>query len=345
MQPRPACSLILVCYRSSAHVGPAVASFRRELARCGLSGEIVLVDHSEDNKERSSLSSLGADLLICQENRGFAAGVNAGIQRARGEVLFVGNPDISFAENSLSALVEGLRAGFDVVGPQFVIGPWSLPRAESQLPFAELARLVSSHFHLGWKIWWLLEIGRNVKTWTSDLNRAVTFLSGALMAFPRTVWDKVGPFDESYFLYFEESDWLLRAKRLGCRAAFVPKAKVTHHWAHVAKGPQAAAYMMSSRRRYLAKNFGWIGRLVASTVPKPTWLWPNLPESLELRSTSVLWLLSPTPLGVPAAGLFGDSRPPWDATREMIGAHPETRFYLAAMDPVRNRFLGMWTVP
>lgn len=58
----------------------------------------------------------------------------------------------------------------------------------------------------------------------------------------------------------------------------------------------------------------------------------------------VLWLLSPSPLGVPAAGLFAGSKPPWEGLADVLNAYQDTQFYLAALEPTRRRWLGMWSL-
>lgn len=340
----PTLSLVLVCYRSSAHTPAAVRSFRQEADRSQIATEVVLVDHSEDEAERCALAQLKPDVLLCQKNRGFAAGVNAGVLKARGDVLMVGNPDIAFGEGSIQALLGCLSKGFDIVGPQFVFGQWLLPPADVQSPAAEAARILSSRFRLAWKLWWRREMRRCLTLWGAQHVQEIPFLSGALLTFPRTVWDKVGPFDESYFLYFEETDWLLRARRQGCRIGFVPQSRVTHRWAHVAKGPEMTAHMLRSRRRYYAKNFGLRGRWLASRSPKAVGRWPKLQKKLFFPHSAVLWLLSPSPLGAPAAGLWSGGQPPWEAIAELLQSHDDIHFYLGAMDPSSKRFLGMWSV-
>lgn len=344
MSIRPSVSLVLVCYHSSSQAGEAVRSFREELERLQVPGEVILVDHSEDDAEEKRLRRLHPDVLICRRNRGYAAGLNAGLGSARGDTLFAGNPDIAFCEGSMNALLASLEEGFHIVGPQFVFQSWLLPAAEVQLPGPELARIVASRFPSVWKRWFFAELRRNTAIWFSDEPVEVTFLSGALLTFRRDVWQKVGEFDEGFFLYFEETDWLWRASQLRYRSAIVPAAKVTHHWAHVAKGRQAAEYMLRSRKRYFAKHFGWHGRLLTRWVPRPRMFWPSLPASTGFLFPQVLWLLSPSPLGAPAAALLAGSEPPTGALAGVVQARRDTRLYLAAVEPRRLAFLGMWNV-
>src|SRR6185503_1996986 len=78
----PAVSLVLVAYRSSAVLPAAVDAFRRELQRDALHGEVIVVDHSEDEAEAQRLAVTMPDQLLQRPNRGYAAGINAGMQAA-----------------------------------------------------------------------------------------------------------------------------------------------------------------------------------------------------------------------------------------------------------------------
>jgi GT2 family glycosyltransferase len=83
------------------------------------------------------------------------------------------------------------------------------------------------------------------------------------MLLPRAVLDRLGPMDEDYFLYFEETDWQLRAARAGLEVWYVPEARFFHlEGALTGQGSAARDesavpdYWFRSRRRYFEKNHG-----------------------------------------------------------------------------------------
>lgn len=91
----------------------------------------------------------------------------------------------------------------------------------------------------------------------------VDWVSGAAMIVRREVIEDVGLMDEGFFLYYEETDFCLRALRAGWPTWFNPESSVihfvgksTHATGDGAKTRRLPAYMFESRRRYFTKNFG-----------------------------------------------------------------------------------------
>ena len=106
-----------------------------------------------------------------------------------------------------------------------------------------------------------------------DRPTEVDWVAGASMIVRREVFETIGLIDESYFLYFEEVDFLLRAKRAGFRTFYVPSSRVIHHMGASTgvtdeKRPprRLPSYWFDSRRRYFVKNHGGIHALLADTA-------------------------------------------------------------------------------
>lgn len=296
-------SLVLVAHRSSALLSGACDAFRKGAAEAGLRGEVVVVEQSEDAGERERVAALLPERLLERPNRGYAAGINAGIEAARGEILLVGNPDVELASGAVPALLDALKQGWDVVGPQFELAGFRFPPADPQTPGAELRRWLATTGAGRWQRFWRSELERWERVWLASAPVAVPTLSGALLAFHRGVWESLGPWDEGYFLYFEETEWLLRGAHKGLRLAVVPTARASHAWGHAADPVAQQGRWASSRRRYFQRNFPWSGPLVARLppggMPFSSGPWPPPGELMETRG--LRWLLSPSSSGLPAA--------------------------------------------
>jgi GT2 family glycosyltransferase len=343
----PEVSLVLVTHHSSGVIEGAVASFRAEVGRTGVRGEVVLVDHSEDAEECARLEKVAPDRLHVQANLGYAAGVNAGVAQARGAILVVGNPDVRFIAGSLGGLLAALASGWDVAGPQFVLGDLLFAPADVQTPGEELRRWLASRSRPLWRLHFRRELRRWRKAWEASAPLAVPALSGALLAFRHEVAEKVGPWDEGYFLYFEETEWLRRAAADGMRLALVPSARVEHLWGHAANPVAYSDRAGASRSRFLASEFGWRGRLVDRLRPTRTPLRPRaFPADLaELPQKSLLWLLSPTSLGLPAAGLHGPASSFAQSLRfVMASREAQARYLVLAAEPATGEIEGVWYV-
>jgi GT2 family glycosyltransferase len=258
--------MVVVCHHSSGVVGDCIASFRRASRAAGVDSHVVLVEQSEDAVEQRAVDAVTADVMVVRPNRGYAAGLNAGIESADGDVLLLANPDLVFTRDSVAGLISGLDAGFDVVGPQLVwdrSGSVLFPPAENPAPTAELARTLRRR----WRPWWRLGLSRWIeglwRVWSAAGPAEVASLRGPLLVLRRAAADRLGPLDEGYFLYYEETEWLLRARRMGQRFAVVGPSRVVHAWGHAtSRLGDRARVEETARERFFDRNYPRVWRSV-----------------------------------------------------------------------------------
>ena len=343
-------SLVVVCHRSSGVLADCLASFRTEAQAAGVTGEVVVVEQSEDPDEAERVGRLGADRLEVRPNRGYAAGLNAGIAAAAGDTLLLANPDTVFLAGSLGRLLEAIGRGFDVVGPQLV---WDdraeilFPPAEDPELAGELGRTLRGRWQWAWHAglsgtlegWW--------KVWAADRPVEVAALRGPLLAARRATVERLGPLDEGYFLYYEETEWLLRARRRGARFAVAAGARVVHRAGHAtAATPGRDGIEGASRERFFARNHGaaarWLLRRCAAGEPSTGIVAEPVagPQAVPTRGAA-LWLVSTFRHLMPAVGVVG--RPALPAS--LAGVAHGGPWYAAAADRDggRWRLAGSWS--
>ncbi len=185
-------------------------------------GAVVLVD----NEVAEPGLQTNATVLPQVGNLGFAAGANLGLTRAFADgashaVLL--NDDVLVEPGCFTALVAA--AGAD--------------RAVSPVIDAPGADAFS-----GGRIDWKRGFG-------SHQAGALDFLTGAALCVPRAVWERVGPFNEELFLYYEDVDWCRRAIAAGVELAVVPEAHATHAAGSSAGGETWAYYSTRNRLWFL----------------------------------------------------------------------------------------------
>ncbi len=132
----------------------------------------------------------------------------------------------------------------------------------------------------------------------------------------RPVWDRVGPLDERYPLYFEDTDWFVRLSREGLDALLVPASRVVHLGGQstARSSERSLASFLESERRYFDLHFPPAARAlrrVAGASLPPAGL-PPPPEARspvrlawEARGRALVELTTLTE-GAPAAGRFVD---------------------------------------
>lgn len=216
------------------------------------------------------------ELMPLERNGGYAYGNNAAIlpalatEKPPAYVLLL-NPDtvirpaaittlLNFMENHPEVGIAGSRLE-DLDGtPQR--SAFRFPTVQSELDLNLRIGLVSKLL-LPW------ELAPPV----SDQPIPTDWVAGASMIIRRAVFDAIGVLDDKYFMYFEEVDFCLRAKRAGWPCWYVPQSKVVHFVGQSSgvtdtKRPakRLPTYWFDSRRRFFLKNYGWFYAALADTV-------------------------------------------------------------------------------
>ena len=333
-------AVILVHYHTPELAAAAVEALRVDLAGTALEVEWLLIDNGSDAAGRALLASLPVERIDPGTNLGYAGGVNLGMARSTAELAVLMNPDVLVLPGCLPALLDVLRADAAVAGPRFywdrgkrLVQPPAEIRTRSQELMALLAGRSSRWAALARRRW-----RRHARRhWEARSPVPSHALSGSLLALRRSAWEAVGPFDEGFRLYFEETDWLLRARRLGLAGRYVPAAEAVHLYSQsAAREPRAEAWFEESARRFRRRHYGpWFVGLLESldrwlprgATPTPT----EIPaEGLSLPATLSdypLWIeVSPNSVGFPAAA-EKLSTPPgraWSLPVELAGRLPES---------------------
>ncbi len=308
----PDLAVVLVHYHTPGLAAECIAAMRSDLQGLGLEVEWLLVDNGSKPEDQPILDGLEVRRITPSSNLGYGGGLNLGVAASRARFLFLMNPDVLVEPGCSGALLEQLSAGAGIAGPRFFWdreGRLLLPPNEPRTRSWELAASLA-HRGPGWakraRRRWRRHARRH---WANTEPMPSLALSGALLATRRDAWELLGGFDESYHLYFEETDWLARAKRRGLVSRYVPQARAQHLYDRSAsQESRASAWFAESRRRFYEHTYGrWFYRALTrletrSGGPETTvtrWQAP----SLELAAAQAgLWVeISPRAQGFPAA--------------------------------------------
>jgi hypothetical protein len=274
-------AIAIVTYRSAVLTIDCLASIEPELATPGINIRAVVIDNTSGDAEliAEAIDKNGwghwVRLVTALKNGGFAYGNNLALQHAiaDGPVEYVHllNPDTVVRNGAIGELVGFLEAHPDVGiagsglenpdGTGWPIAfrfPSIMSEVESGLEFGLATRLLKR---------WVIP---NVMT---PVAQPVDWVPGASMMVRRSVFDRIGGFDETYFLYYEETDFCLRARRAGVFTWYVPASRVMHiagQSTNVTNQKPALvrlpSYVFESRRRYFVANHGVAYALLADVV-------------------------------------------------------------------------------
>ena len=208
-----------------------------------------------------------ASVMESERNGGFAYGNNAAIrpalaQRPAPDYVYLLNPDTRIRPGAVRELVAFLESRPEVgIAGGAVVRPGCAPEAYA-LRFPCILRELNQQLRFG-------VVSRLLARWThlplrDDGPCEVDWVSGANFMVRRDLFDRVGLMDEEYFLYFEEIDFCLLARRNGWSCWHVPQSVVEHDSGSstgvtgINRGRnRLPAYWFRSRRRYFLKNHGW----------------------------------------------------------------------------------------
>ncbi len=307
---------ILVHFHSGAHTCEAIASLRADWARSGIEGRIVVVDNGSSAEECAALEGMGAERIDAGGNRGFAGGVNLGVARGAAPAILLVNPDVRLEPGCTEALLAALDGGADAAAPQCV---WGGERGVLLPPTEPLDFRYRLLRRSGARSGPALSRARRLwrrharRHWEATSLLPSSALSGAVLAIRRQAWQQVGHFDEAFFMYYEETDWLQRLWREGGSSVHVPAARAQHFVGGSSPDAAAAAgYSLASERRFFDRRYGRVGhallRGLAACLPSvrtaPPLPWHPPAQPLPRPAAGDLWLeLSPLASGLPATGI------------------------------------------
>jgi GT2 family glycosyltransferase len=338
-------SFIFVHYHTEDLLKQAVLAVLQQGRHAFNEMEILVVDNGSDPVKRSLFAELPVRVLAPGRNLGYAGGVNLGASRSRGGVLVVMNPDVLVLPDCLHRLAACLTdPGVGCAGPRFY---WDqgrhmmLPPLEQVDLASLLLAFVAGRYPHG-RQWahqrWRVHAYRH---WRAQEALRSYALSGALLAMRRDVWQRVGPFDESYFMYFEETDWLQRLRKQGYGARYESRAEAIHLYNQSAGiTTSAPQYYEQSFRRFLQKRFGSMAAQAILAVSSPGPRRPSIgsfakdsPILLSVKqqhlAQGTLWLeASLTEAGFPAAAAPLDCNGrPWLFPGDVWGRLPVMTLY------------------
>jgi N-acetylglucosaminyl-diphospho-decaprenol L-rhamnosyltransferase len=223
----PTIAVVVVTWNSSKALPGLVESLPAGLS--GLRHQVLVVDNdsADDTVELARRLAPHCTVVQTGRNAGYAAGINAGVAAADAyDAVLVLNPDIRLSPGSVRTLYDELAGDVGITVPLIrhddATLAYSLRRAPS-IPraFGEAV--------LGQRAGRYPLLGETVVDEAAYREPGQTdWATGAAMLISARCWAATGDWDESFFLYSEETEYALRARDQGFVTRFVPSAEVTH---------------------------------------------------------------------------------------------------------------------
>ena len=265
--PAPTILTIVLNYKTAQMTIDATAAAR--IAMAGLPGEIVIVDNDSSDGSfeqiRHHVETAGWDrtrVIASPINGGYGAGNNVGIRAgmsdgSRPDFIYILNSDAFPEPDAIKVLYDHMianpKTGFAGSYIQGEEGerhtttfrfPSLYSEIEGAIRFGPVTRLLGKY---------------RVPVESIDETSPVDWIAGASLMMRQDVLDQIGLFDETFFLYFEETDLCRRARKAGHDIVFV-RESVVMHLGSASTGmktwKKTPTYWYDSRFYYFSKNHG-----------------------------------------------------------------------------------------
>jgi len=233
-------SVVIVTFNSGRWIERCLESVRGY--------DTIVVDHGSTDETLEIVRRRFSDVhVIEEENLGMGGGNNAGMRLASGRYFLLLNSDAWVTGDAVEQLAR-------FVGPRLLNPDGSLQRSVRAFP--TLWRLATEYLFLRK----LAPRSRALNSFyeggfNHDEVREVDWVFGACLLVRRDAADEVGLFDESFFMFSEETDWCYRFHEAGWRVFFFPGAEVVHVGG-ASHGGSLFAENVRGHLRFLVKHRG-----------------------------------------------------------------------------------------
>jgi N-acetylglucosaminyl-diphospho-decaprenol L-rhamnosyltransferase len=277
-------SIVIVSYNTVELLQDCLASLYAQLdSRC----EVIVVDNASSDGSADMVRVRYPDSMLIKSNKnlGFGRANNRGISMAKGDLIWLLNPDTHLQKNALDAAVTYMvrNPAVGMAGTALINSDGSpQPSIEHSYPGQRYAN------HM---------LGR--------LPGDIAWVMGASIIARRNVLEAVGGFDEQFFLYGEEVDLCLMVRKAGWPLGFVEDSVVMHHGGESERGNAPEAVLekkFNAEMRFYGKHYSEaiIGKIKRKNRIQAAW---------RLLTLAPMRLLFPKNRTI--AGKFGFYRLSW----------------------------------
>ena len=266
MNPTTDLTVIIISYNTKDLTLACLTSLYEQTTT--IDYEVIVFDnHSSDNSADAIIEKFPQVKLIpSKENLGFAAGNNVAIKEAAGEYILLLNPDTIVLNNAIEKLFAFAKAF-----PEALIWGGKTLFSDGTLNPASCWQKITlwSIFCHSFALTWLFRKYYIFNTeayagWNRNDIRQVDIVSGCFLMLQHDLWKKLDGFSPEFFMYGEEADLCLRAKKLyNAKPMVTPEATIVHYGGASEKiRKEKTIRLFKARRLLMQKHWSpWLYKL------------------------------------------------------------------------------------
>lgn len=250
-------AVVVVTYHSADLLPGLVASLGPGMG--DVLWRMVVADNSSDDESARRVQELVPDAVVVRMpgNRGYAAGINAAVAAAPDHrAVLVLNPDVRLGPGCVPELLSHLeRARAGIVVPRLVDAQDKLVFSMRREP--RVLRMLGDTVLGTARAGRLSALGEMVTDPPRyDHVTEVDWAEGSTQLISAECWTACGPWDESFFLYSEETEYNLRARSHGFAVVYVPTARAQHLEGGSSTSPRLFPLVVANRLALFRRRHG-----------------------------------------------------------------------------------------
>ncbi|MFH1280919.1 MAG: glycosyltransferase family 2 protein [Candidatus Beckwithbacteria bacterium] len=228
------CTVILE-YQNPKMTLDTLDSLKKALVPVGYTNQIIVIDNSpvpDGTLEIALKKRKSIQLIITNQNTGFAAGNNLGIKKGlkkKFDLFLLINNDVEVDKYFLKHLLKAAKSGADLVVPKIYFAK-GYEYHKDKYKKSELGKVIwYAGGYFDWNNVFAKHIGVDeVDKGQYDRPKPIDFANACCLLVKREVFNTIGLFDSKYFLYFEDADFSYRAFKYGFKILYEPKSFIYH---------------------------------------------------------------------------------------------------------------------
>ena len=253
----PDITFVIVSYNTRDLLKSCIDSLAKHIT--DVKYEIIIVDNGSTDGSAEMVESCYADIHLIKnrDNRGFAKANNQAIVLAKGDFIVLLNSDTMVLDDKISELVEFMKANpaTGVLTCNILNPSGSLQRSGGRFP-----TLCS--------LWYFFSIDINFQIFPVISNLKYRgleednickpeWVSGCFFCFRKELVSKVGLLDDNFFMYYEDTEYCMRARRAGYEIVLYPYYRILHLHGKSSNSRKAVLRTFMSAQYYLLKTAGY----------------------------------------------------------------------------------------
>ena len=221
--------------------------------------EIIVVDNASKDKIEEELKDNHRKVRFvkAKRNNGFGSGINLGLNEVKGEYVLILNPDIHLLQGSVEKMLNYLKQNKKVglVAPKLLNPDRTLQY--TCYKWHNFWTPIYRRTFLGKLPWAKKDLDEFLMMdWDHNETRTVDWVQGSCMLIPKAVLDKVGHFDERFFMYFEDTDLCRRIKLAEYAITYLAQAEVIHF--HRRQSAEGGVFSILFNKMTRTHIFSWL---------------------------------------------------------------------------------------